>query len=414
MKGMNKVLSYLLMMLILASCVPLTVIPVAADEKQVIVPGDLDGDKIVSEDELVTCILSYLNSTYLGGLVEHLELDELRESAHIHMYYPRTITDSADRTVVIYMPIKRIIVLNSDAAEGVKVLGEVENIVGVVEGIQTKKSYYFPELLGTETVGTWKEFDYEKMGVIAANGKDYIAPDILVISYVSKVSGVEEGLAPFENITVVALDFYKQTTVADEVTKMGTILEREVAAQDYIDWCQEKEDAVTSSVGGLPEPTVFIEGKCKGLGDIATKGPGSASNDLCVMAGGINIAGNLSTAYPHVEWEWVLDQNLDVIIKEEYVQWGWDNIDEPEALINNITSRPGAENVTAVNNSNVYACSTEPLYGMDSVVGLTYWAKLLHPDADLDPKAVYTEYLTEFMGITYPEDLIFLYPPLES
>ena len=66
------------------------------------------------------------------------------------------------------------------------------------------------------------------------------------------------------------------------------------------------------------KPTVFIKAKYNGSGEIRTKGPGSASDDLCVMAGGINIAGDLATTYPYVTWEWVITENPDAIIKDKH------------------------------------------------------------------------------------------------
>jgi iron complex transport system substrate-binding protein len=105
-----------------------------------------------------------------------------------------------------------------------------------------------------------------------------------------------------------------------------------------------------------------------------------------------------------------LTQNPDVIIKGVYTSgWGWSSIDEPEGLVDEIKSRTGAGGI-AVKDGRVYAFCNEPLYGMDGVVGLTYWAKLIHPELNLDPEAVYKEYLTKFMGGISYGDAIFVYP----
>jgi iron complex transport system substrate-binding protein len=365
--------------------------------------------------------------------------------------YPINNTDSAGREVTIEMEPRDIIVLNGDAAEAVKVLGKGNNVVGVVEDIRTKKSYYFPGLVDTESVGTWKEFDYEKIAELAGT-----APT-LVITYVLKLEPVDK-FKGFENITVVAFDFYKHDTLREEVMKLGEILNATDNATIYNTWYQTKESEVINSVVRLepisrdaladailsylegtylgntvehselnrlrrdarfhcygPRPWVFIEAREKGLGDIASKGPGSADDITCTMAGGRNIASDLGKKYPHVDWEWVLEQNPDVIINGVYTKgWGWRGIDEPEGLVEEIKSRPGAENISAVRDNRVYAFCNEPLYGMDSVVGLTYWAKLIHPELDLDPEGVYMEYLTNFMGLSYPEGKIFVYPGYET
>lgn len=378
--------------------------------------------------------------------------------------YPFNITDSAGRDVTIQMPITRIIVLNNDAAEAVKVLGEVDNIVGVVEGIKTKKSYYFPELVNTQSVGKWSNPDLEEIIAIAANNTEPIVPDILVIQYV--YSGKSYGIDPlierfendFPNITVVGFDFYTQDTMCEEMDKLGVILDREDEADAYISWREGKETEVANGIADIepisrdelsnailsylrttylgeavehlelnrlrryawfhsygPTPWVFIESTYKGLGDISSRGPGSGDHSTCLMAGGYNIVTDLGEKYPHVEWEWVLAQNPDVIIKgvRTTPSLGWDSIDDPKEVVDGIKSRAGAENIFAVENSRVYAFCAEPLYGLDNVVGLVYWAKLIHPELNLNPEEVYEVYLTTFMNMSYPAGRVFVYPAVE-
>ncbi|MHC1631221.1 MAG: ABC transporter substrate-binding protein [Methanotrichaceae archaeon] len=328
--------------------------------------------------------------------------------------YPKMIVDSAGREVTIQMPVERIIILNTDGAEAVRLLGATNKVVGVTDSI-TKKSYYFPEFQDREVIGTWKEFDYEKIGKIAMGDEDFIVPDIIVISYTYRnrpygVFAVEEGLAPFENITVLGLDLYKQETLKDEMRALGTVLGREETAEDYCNWCEEKEEDVESAVKGLDAPKVYIQGSDKGgLGALSTYGEGSALNDLCRMAGGDNIAKDLAE-YPKVDWEWVIDQNPDVIVKIKSVnELGWSDTSELEEVIDEITGRPGAESISAVKNDRVYVCYWGMHFGADSVVGLTYWARLFHPSVDLDPGEVYREYLGR-IGLVYPEGKIFVYP----
>ena len=319
-----------------------------------------------------------------------------------------TFIDSADRIVTVKKPVERIILLKNHVAEAVAILGESDKVVGIIDSL-VKKSYYLPEMSKKPIIGTYSVPDYE--AIVA------LTPDI-VIDYASKISGVEEHLEP-AGITAVALNFYTQRTIKSEVEKLGYILNKRNEAKEYNDWCKEHEDEVKSFVGGLAEeekPTVFMEwaSRGKGLSAIKAAGPGSTDHDLCVRAGGINIAGDLGTAWPYVEWEWVIKENPDVVIvkKSTSPSWCWDNIDAPEELIDDIKSRPGAGLITAVEKNEVYACCAEPLYGLDSVVGLTYWAKLLHPEFDLDPEGIYKEYLERFLGIEYPDDLIPVYPPL--
>ena len=322
-----------------------------------------------------------------------------------------TVVDSADRIVTVKKPVERIVVCAPDVAEALKVLGSTDKLVGVGDGV-IKKSYYFPELSDKPIVGTHKKLNYE--AAVA------VEPDIVILYctkyYLPYLLEAEEKLKPTD-ITVVGLNFFQQRTLKEEVEKLGYILGEEGKAIDYINWYKKYEDAVKDLVDDLKEedkPRVLLESKCKDIGAISIYGPGSASHDLCTMAGGINIASDLGTAYPKVEWEWVLEESPDVIIRTSRPTWGWDNVDEPVELIKGIKSRPGADSIAAVKNDKVYVYSTEILFGMDSVAGLTSWAKLLYPEFDLDPKGIYREYLEKYMKIDYPEDLIFMYPPLAS
>ena len=319
-----------------------------------------------------------------------------------------TIVDQADRIVTVKKPVERIIVLNYNSGEALKILGESDKVVGIINKVTTK-SYYFPEMSKKPIVGTWSAPDYE--ATVA------LTPDIVICYTGSSPSKYEEHLEP-AGITVVALSFYKRQPLLSEVERLGYILNKRIEAEEFIDWYKEHEDKIKSLVDGLPEeekPRVFIERGFKGLGAIRTMGHGSVDHDRCVMAGGINIAGDMPGRL-NVEWEWVIRENPDVIITEKYTEpsWGWDNIDAPKGLIDDIKSRPGAGLITAVEKNEVYACCQEPLNGLDSIVGLTYWAKLLHPEFDLDPEGIYKEYAERFLSIEYPEDLILVYPPPAS
>jgi iron complex transport system substrate-binding protein len=321
-----------------------------------------------------------------------------------------TIVDSADRIVTVNMPIERIVAFTSNSAESVKILGEVDKIVGVGSYVITT-SYYYPELVDKTVICSEmaEEVDYE--AIVA------LEPD-LVIGYTEYFPGIAEvadHLEPF-GIPAVGLDLFLHGTLKEEIAKLGYILNKRNEAEEYVDWFEEHEEIVKDLVDDLKEedkPRVFMEFWEYSLSEILTFGEGSGEHDLCTMAGGINIAGDLEAGpymeYPIVDSEWIIDENPDVIINPKFYIWGWDNTEEPEGLIEDIKSRSGWANMDAVENNTVYVCTWEIVAGPDSVVGLTYWAKLLHPEFDLDPNSLYEEYLSKYMDIEYP-DLIFVYP----
>lgn len=328
--------------------------------------------------------------------------------------YPLTVTDSAGRDVTIEVPIEKIVVLNSDAAEAVSILSDTDKIVGTTDSVPKYKAYYFSDVMdGWVIVGTWKEFNYEMIADLAKNDAGEIDPGMLVISYANKAGEVEENLAPFEKINVVGLDLYNAGTLEAELTTLGTILDREAEAKSYNDWVSEKKADVAEAVSGLDRPMVYVEGGSIGdLGALWTYGQGSALSDMIDLAGGDNVIES-EEANPKVEWETILAGMPEVIIKVPSAinQLGWSNTTEMEALIADIESRPGAGAVPAVTNDRVYVVFRDMTLGTGAVVGLTYWAKIVHPEAELDPVGVYQEYLG-MRGLDYPEENFFVYPAI--
>jgi len=337
--------------------------------------------------------------------------------------YPRTITDSAGREVTIQMPVERIIVLHSDAAEAVRLLGDADKIVGITDYIQ-KESDYFPELVDRDIVGTWYEFDYEKIAEIALGDDDKIVPNIVVIGYPSGtykgasygVDAIEAGLAPFEGIAVLGFDFNKPETMYDEITTLGELLGKEDEAADYLNWYNEKLANVEDAVKDLPMQTVYVERSSKGLGELQTVGTSYEFHKKLELAGGSNICKE-DVSGPTVTWEWVMNENPDAIlllpssIDPSIKGLGWSSEYLPlvETFRDDLISRPGAESINAIENDRVFVLYRGIFFGLDEVAGLTYMAKILHPEIDLDPEAVYKEYLDR-IGFAYPEGNVFTCP----
>lgn len=130
-KRLKKIISCILVMMLLASSMPLVVMPASASPAGISEEYKklFEGDNELTRGELVEAILSHMLEKG-----DALQIDELRDAAHVYVYWdggPKTITDSADRTVTIYRPIRRMIVLNTNFAEAMVVLGAEDRIVGI-------------------------------------------------------------------------------------------------------------------------------------------------------------------------------------------------------------------------------------------------------------------------------------------
>jgi iron complex transport system substrate-binding protein len=336
--------------------------------------------------------------------------------------YPRKIVDSAGREVVIKMPVERIIVQSGYSAEAVAALGESDMIIGVTQTIHDRPEIY-PLLKDKQVVGTWNSFDFEMIGELVKEG-DKIVPNIIVLCYSYgtssgksyAVDSFEKGFAPFGNISLTGLDFTNPENVTDSMNKLGIILGREKEAEAYNQWNEKKTSQIKAAVAGLPLQKVYIEsGSSTGTSDLTVYGPGSGFASLVSLAGGLNIANELSGKFPKVSWEWVITQNPDAILKYKSADTlGWeagpskDTIDLEKSR-SEVLARAGADSISAVKNDRVFLCFSEMLYGLDNPVGLAYMAKLLHPEADIDPREIWNEY-QELMESDFPENRIFVYP----
>jgi iron complex transport system substrate-binding protein len=142
---------------------------------------------------------------------------------------------------------------------------------------------------------------------------------------------------------------------------------------------------------------------------------------LLEKAGGSNVMEE-EEAYPKVEWEWVVSQDPEVIIKTDYLKSsdglpGWSltssgDVKALEEMRNDILSRPGAQNISAVKNDRVYVVSAQTLFGLDNVAGLQRLAEILHPGIALEPEEAYGEYL-DFMRLEEQKNRTFVYPAVD-
>lgn len=338
--------------------------------------------------------------------------------------YPKKIVDSAGREVEIKMPVERIIVQNGGTARAVMALGDADKVIGVADFIPKNPELY-PQLKDKQVVGAYDSFDYELIAGMAKGSSDYIVPNIIVLCYyyngmAFSIDSFEEGFAPLTNITLIALDFTSPDNITDSMSKLGVILDKEDTANEFIRWREDEMAQIEMAVKGLPEPNVYIEsGSSKALGELTTYGPDSGFGLMVKHSGGYNIATPLNKSFPKVTWEWVLSQNPDIMLIQKSIETvGWEQMPSKDTLelenkLNEILSRPGSSSITALKDGRVYQCASTILSGIMDIVGMAYIAKILHPDADIDPEETWKEY-QRITGLEYPDDRIFVYPEVKG
>ncbi|RLI76585.1 hypothetical protein DRO97_00360 [Archaeoglobales archaeon] len=358
----------------------------------------LFNDNRITKDELANVIADYM----LGS--SRLSLDEIRDASYVYIHWsgePKSIVDSANRTITIYKPIKRIVALHSDAVEASMVLGAKDKVVGVSKYTKESKRQ-FPELSELPSVGSC--FDPDIEAVVSLN------PDV-VISYVRwpDSSKLEEKLELLGlNIAVIRLDFYKGSTMKEEMEKLGYLLDKEKNASKYIEWFEKYENLVKSRT---PEKRVKVYTCGKPL---RAFGEGTGLYDLSVMAEGKNILEGRE-GYFDVDPEQVIVWAPEVILRWSYAGgYETNDISGMKTEYEEIVYKPGFKNVPAVKNNRVYVMSADLATAPSFPAALVTVAKWLYPDrySDTDPREIFQEYIDNFLHINYnvSEQGSFVYP----
>jgi iron complex transport system substrate-binding protein len=371
----------------------------SASAQGIVIPGDSDGDKIVSAEEVAAA----------EKLAQEgkLSADELQEIKHIHEKYPINITDSANRSLTIYKPVKTIISLPSWSYEPIFILDGLDKVAGVTNTAQ--ETYpWIPEMAIKPTVGKYNDIDYEK--VIE------LRPDLVIAGNPKKVNVSEEKLNP-AGIPFVVLPFNNQNDFEKELKTLACILEKEERMDEFLSWRQGYVEQIAERVNAIkPEERAKVYGESNGHAFWAATNA-SGFHKAIAMAGGDNIAANLAGQpyYIDVDPEWVLNENPAVVViaatMSDQVPGPDLNYNAPanateglEKYLEEVRNRTGLKGPNAAKDRRVYL-----LYGYcteavtRSFIGAHYMAKWFYPEQfdDMDPDAIHKEYFEKWMGLPY-------------
>lgn len=310
-----------------------------------------------------------------------------------------SIQDARGRIVEIRLPVKKLVVLTSDALEVIRAL-KAEDLVAGINNSIAREPLFWPELKNRPAVGSWRGPNYEL--IVELN------PDIVIGYARHPGQDMEEKLVPL-GITVIRLDFYKMRCMVKEIEILGHILGKERETQQLICWYQEKLNLIErESMPLRNRPDVYVESYSK----YHTTGPGSGAHEMCVLAGGYNIASNFSIPYPEITPEWVLAKNPHTIIKATALSncYAMSDPGSLKSVRDKILARPAWNNIRAVQDGKVYLLSSDIWTGPRAIIGISYMAKWFHPEVFkfVDPEKLHREYLEKFQGIKYQG--VYVYP----
>jgi len=312
------------------------------------------------------------------------------------------IKDSGGNFLEVRLPVKRLVVLTSDALEIVRALGAEDLVVGVYSDI-ADDPLFWPKLKDKPKVGSWKELNYE----LAVE----LNPDAVLCYAQRPGRDMEKKLKSF-GIQVLRFDFFKLDNLEKEVETLGRILEKEKEAGELTAWYRDNLNHLREMLRNVTSrPNVYIEGDS----NYHTAGPGSGGQSMCALAGGHNIASNLSIPYPEVTPEWILMRDPDVIVKvttRSTCDTCYTMTDDRtlKKMRDSIMARPVWDHIKAVKEGRVYVIANEIWTGPRAIIGISYLVKWFYPDffKALDPEALHREYLKNFQGIRYQG--VYVYP----
>jgi len=410
----------------------LLVLPAAASDYTLGVFGNANEDETINMQDVTyteLIILEYRDRTELADSkydnrinmqdVTQIELIILGREKEL------TILDSEGESKTISMPVNEILTLNSDCTEAIRAIQAKDLIVGI-ESATAMQTTFYPEISALPSVGRGSGPDLELVMEID--------PDIL-IAYAPGIynpghDGLEDKLEPA--VTVLRLNFYKPETVAEDLMKLGYLLGEVENARNYVEWRDEYVNEIEDVVSEISEddkPKVFIDyGSQGGSTNRMTAAAGTGLHQMCVQAGGINIAADLpaglAPGYPYAELEWILDQAPTVVIGQasgyNSRDGGYETDDDSdlEAYYDEIIGLPGFDEIPAVVNKRTYIMQGVVSGGLTDVVGLAYYAEWFHPNRfeNMDAEAIHQEYIDEFCGIDFDvaEHGVFVYSQPEE
>ena len=326
-----------------------------------------------------------------------------------------TVVDSADRTVTVRKPVKRMVIANHNIVETGRSLSvDKDRIVGVGE-TTIKRDIFFPEYSDCPDVGSSYHPDIEK--VLSLH------PDVVFLRAYRSID-LDKAQEDIEDagITVLRFACYRPETYVEETEKLGYIFGKREEAAEFLEFYEGFLNTIEERVEEIPDekrPKVYFEYKT-----YKTVGEGAGYHQKLEMAGGNNIFGDLS-GYFYVDKEEVIRLDPEIIVRD--VGYGitagystdditvlsdvWGDFMNP----NDPDYRPELAEVTAVKSGSVYTIAEDILGGVKHVIGVGYMAKWFHSELfeDLDPQAIHQEYLTKFQRLDYDLDEhgVFVFPP---
>lgn len=305
------------------------------------------------------------------------------------VHYPVTVTDQAGREVVIEEEPEKLVSGYYISTSLLIALDLDEKLVGIEAKANKRPIYQLsaPELMDLPSVGTAKEFDLE--------GCAALEPDLVILPIKLKSAAETlEGLG----IDVLLVDPENQEQLTGMMDLIAAATNTQDRAQQLLDFTAEQERELTDMLTGAERPSVYLAGNS---GMLSTAGNAMYQSDLIRLAGGANVAADMTDDYwVEVDYEQLLAWDPQYIILAS----------DADYTVEDVLTDPNLAGCTAVTEGNVYQMPNKA-EAWDSpvpsgILGAVWMANVLHGDrfTETDCAALIDEYYETFYDFTYSEN----------
>ena len=274
---------------------------------------------------------------------------------------PLTFTDGLKRTVALTAPAARIISLAPSNTEILFAVGAAAQVVG-----RDDFSDYPVEAKSvTDIGGSNGKYNLEKIASLK--------PDLVIASELNTPDQIK-ALEDLKITVYYLLNPVDLEGMFANLITVGELSGHKAQAATLVDSLRQRVKAVQDKVSGVTNrPTIFYELDATDPAKPYTAGPTTFIDQLIQTAGGVNIAGSLTTPWPQLSLEEILVKNPDMILLGD-AAYG----NSPEQ----VKQRAGWTELKAVKGGNIQVFDDNLVSrpGPRLVDGLEILAKLIHPE----------------------------------
>ncbi len=305
------------------------------------------------------------------------------------------VTDSIGREVEIPSPVTKAAVANAYNTEIINAIGSLDSVIGVDYNIYQDKESWKERFTEDQVIGKdQKELNYEKI--------IDLAPEVLILTGNGTWEEAERQLSDF-GIKVVVVDAYYTEEFEQNCELLGKIFGREAEAKELSDYFMDKLAYINRQLEGAEKKTVYFEYRREGNTTI----PGNFFFNMVEFSGADNVFKESENV--EIDPEAVVVKNPEYIVKvsapDVYSSYYPPTKEEQKAIYDELTGRPGWDEIDAVKNGNILLLSHYVHGGASKLVGTMYIAKFLYPELlpDLHPEQVFRDWLLKYQKLDYIE-----------